>query len=112
MTPLKWTTRILGGGLIFVAALWATAPAQAATQDDLNSIALCGVYGMLAKAPMNVVELYVDQLIQAAGDDELMTGIAIGYAKGYLRAVSYMTGETEEVLATEIYNVRCTIKVM
>ncbi len=111
MKAHRWAARILGGGLIFVAALWASAPASATTQSDLNDLALCGVYGMLAKAPMNVVELYVDQLIQAS-DDELKTGIAIGYAKGYLKAVSHMTGEKKEVLATEIYNVRCTMKVM
>ena len=106
MTPLKWTARIVGGGLFFVAVLWASAPARA---TEVNDLALCSVYGELIGVSKDTIHYYDEALATATGYNEFDIGKAIGYAKGYLRAVTHVRQTTEKVEAAKAYAKRCKV---
>ena len=112
MTPLKWTTRIVGAGLLFVGALWATAPAQA---NELNIPAVhaagCVTFGQIINVNQTIQDVYFKQL-QEATENEIEAAFYLGFSHGYLRAAANISGMHPVELAKLSYANDCKVQTL
>lgn len=119
MKTHKWAARILGAGLIFVGAIWFTAPVSAADviehqppeeivqfiEQESACYALAKVIGDEYQIERHIfnLKLFVDEYSYTMIH-------TIGYTEGYLAAVSYLAKVPKAILAADRYTGMCLEK--
>lgn len=112
MTAFKWTARILGGGLFFVAVLWASAPARADHLDAAKMTAAgCVRYGEVLQVDPKVQAAHRQLLADLTASEEEAI-FYLGFAEGYVTAASQMSRVPAIELAAKEYNYSCMLEVL
>ncbi len=111
MSHKYWGIKIFLSILVFVGAMFMSERVLA-NESERNNLALCAVYGEVSGVSKASVDYYAAALVAAAKDDEFNTGMAIGYAKGYLKAIAHVRQEPLADIAKSVYAKRCKIGVL